>query len=87
MTELETKLLQFLQSKNLKTRNGVPFKVNGVQKDPQGNISFIAGTVNVDGEDVSVLWNANCCAQCVPQLIYDLVVEESFEDWIKTKEV
>lgn len=83
MTELEIKLQQFLQNKNLKTRNGVPFKVTGVQKDPQGNISMISGTVTVDKEDVDVLWNANCSAQCVPQLIYDLVIEESFDDWIK----
>lgn len=65
-----------------KTRSGVAFKATAFQKDLNGNIAMIAGTVTEANEKAEMveremLWNINgyCTTSSVP-MKYDLIVEE-----------
>lgn len=80
MKEFEIKIAEFIANKNTKTRSGVKFEVVGFQKDGNGNVSTLIGTVtekNEAGEEkpVEMLWNPTGSALCNIPLKYDLVTE------------
>lgn len=83
MKEIELKIAAFIANKNLKTRSGVPFKVNSFQRDGSGNVTALVGTitetVNDGGTDiqkeVEMLWTPNGNAFCNKPLVFDLIEE------------
>ena len=78
-TEQTKQLKAFL--KKAISRGNVPFKVEAIQKDMQGNITALSGTVTetFDGkqEVLPMLWNlAGTALVNNPPLKYDLVEAE-----------
>lgn len=88
MRELEVKIAAFIANKNLKTRSGVPFKVNTFQRDGNGNVTGLVGTITetaeFDGQvvskEVEMFWTTNGNAYCNKPMVYDLVEELPVEE-------
>ncbi len=88
MKELELRIAAFIANENVKTRSGVDFKVLTFQKDGNGQVTTLAGTVTekrsigTEGfkdELVPMLWTTNGNALCNQPGIYDLVEELPIE--------
>lgn len=81
MKEIEIRIAAFLASKSLKTRSNVPFTIESYQKDGNGNVTALVGTVSVvvkEGEetiDAPMLWTSNGNAMAQNAVQYDLVEE------------
>ncbi len=79
MNTQESQLVTFI-SKAV-TRSGVPFSIGSVQKDGQGMVNTLKGTVTVNGQSQAMLWNVLGRAFASNTTEFDLVEEVSFEDF------
>jgi hypothetical protein len=79
MNSPENQLVTFI-SKAV-TRSGVPFEISTVQKDGQGMVNTLKGTVTVDGQNQPMLWNVLGRAFTSNTTEFDLVEEVAFEDF------
>ncbi len=79
MNTQESQLVAFIGK--AVTRSGVPFQVASVQKDGQGMVNTLKGTVTVGGQDQAMLWNVLGRAFASNTTEFDLVEEVSFEDF------
>lgn len=84
MKELEIKIAQFFSNPKVKTRSGVPHNVNSFQRDANGNITGIVGTITEkvkanDGTEselkTEMLWSSTGQAYCNKPMVFDLVEE------------
>lgn len=79
MNTQESQLVSFI-SKAV-TRSGVPFAVTTIQKDGQGMVNTLKGTVTVNGQPQTMLWNVVGRAFASNTTEFDLVEELAFEDF------
>lgn len=83
MKEIKIRLVDFLAKAKKTTRGGFNYKVTNFQKDGNGNIINLKGTIKgEDGKDVEVFWNIAGTALTQAQLIYDIVEEDLLENLI-----
>jgi hypothetical protein len=79
MNSPEAQLLNFVNK--AVTRSGVPFVITSVQKDGQGMVNTLKGTVSVNGQNQPMLWNVVGRAFASNTTEFDLVEEIPFEDF------
>ena len=88
MKELEIKIAAFIANENVKTRSGAAHKVVSFQRDGNGNVTTLVGTVKekvkkeegFEEVDTPMLWTSNGNALCNQPMIYDLVEELPIAD-------
>lgn len=86
MKEIEIKIAAFIANKKVKTRCGVPHNVDSFQRDGNGNVSALVGTVAIptkEGEEPTLqpmLWTTNGNAMSSQPMLYDLVEELSIDE-------